>query len=96
MYRNLSAILALVVMLISTTGCALIEPARNVWRENWKAFRPRGLDYRDPTAESDDDWSEVGEIGRGDQPFEKDPVPWLRDALSSPKARSIERNFRVE
>lgn len=47
--------------------------------------------------EEKDPWGFVGKEGRQDLNMEKDPdPPWLRNLLTSEKARAIERNVGIQ
>ena len=87
--------LTMTVALLQLTGCALIELGQTASRTTWRLFKPRPNDRRDITQEEDDPWSGVGEEARGDRPidYENDP---FKKFLMSPKARNIERNFRID
>ena len=87
---------AIVLAVFSTTGCAIMQPIAQATKDSLDVIRPNSIDYRDATEEVDPTWNEVGDIGRGNEPFQQDPVPWLRKLTTSAKRRSIERNFRVE
>ena len=99
--RLVCALLA--VWAFASSGYSLTgSPARTSW------FRPnahRGLEdenllSEDAYLENEDDkdaWGFVGKEGRGELGYEKDPdPPWLRNLLSSDKARAIEKNLGVE
>lgn len=87
--------LTMAVALLQLTGCAIIELGQTASRSTWKLLKPRPNDRRDMTQEADDSWSSVGEEARGDRPvdYENDPI---KNWLMSPKARSIERNLRID
>lgn len=42
-----------------------------------------------------DEWSFVATEARGNQMLEKDPDPWFKRWLMSPKANNIERNLGI-
>lgn len=82
-------------LLTNLAGCGLMQSAQTMTRESMSMMKPKPHDYRDSTDESRDEWTEFGESARAMRPAEKDNDP-LRNWLSTPKARSIERNLGVE
>lgn len=81
----------------AASGCLLFEKVPAMTRESLRALRMRPSDYRDLTEEEDHEWDFVGTEARGNQPRETDPdPPWLRNLLTSEKARAIERNLGVD
>jgi hypothetical protein len=72
------------------TACGCTSPAKM-----WQAMKPG--DYADPTDSPGDPWIEqAGTEARGDRPRESHGEPeWFHDALTSPKARSIEQNVGI-
>ena len=95
MSKSLVRLMVLVGIVCGQSGCALVGPARQFTTESWRIFKPNPRGYRDGTDEVDDQWSIVGIEGRGDRPLEREPDPFKK-WLQSPKARSIERNLRIE
>lgn len=93
--------LALVAcLLVTSPGCGLFQIGQDITKASWRQFRPKTNDYADPindpnSAEYHDEWESVGSEGRGDQAYEKES-DGLTKWISSPKARSIERNLGVE
>lgn len=87
-------------VLCSASGCGLFQMGQDISKASWRQFRPKTRDYADPvndpnSADYHDEWESVGSEGRGDQSFEKES-DGLTKWISSPKARSIERNLGVE
>lgn len=85
--------------LFLTTGCAsMIDSIADANRQTWRALKPKPFDSNwSSGAESEiDQWSFVGEEGRGDRPMERDPDRWWQDLVRSPKHKSIERNLGIE
>ncbi len=80
---------------VFVTGCGLVQTTKEVSHESMKMFRPKPNDYRDPTSETEDVFSELGKSAQSMRPAEKSNDP-LRKILLSPKAQSIERNLGVE
>lgn len=96
MGRDIS-VLTLVLVVMSSSGCALTEPMRPVARYAKNLFTFRGTDYADPTEEEDDIWiTDAAEEARGDRPRERDPDQWWKKYMMSEKARSIERNVGID
>ncbi|RMG37357.1 MAG: hypothetical protein D6725_08995 [Planctomycetota bacterium] len=94
--RRLIAALLVAGSLTAASGCALVEPGKEFFRQSWRIFRPKTSDYRDTTQEEvEDGWSFVGKEARGNQPIEHENDPFKR-YLMSPKARSIERNLGID
>jgi hypothetical protein len=87
---------ALLLLTLSSTGCALMQPLDSATRQTWQMMKPNGTDYRDDSDEEIDDWAFVGEEARGDRPKEEDPDPWWQKWVMSSRARSIERNLGIE
>jgi hypothetical protein len=87
-------VLLLVVLAISQTGCALMEPVQTFSRGIGKTLKPRGTDYSSPGDDVDSQWDFVGVEARGDRPIEIDNDPF-RNGLMSPRARAIERNLGI-
>lgn len=82
---------------VALSGCAAMKSTHELTRQTLRQFSFRPTDYRDTTEEKEDPWSQVGLEGRGNQPRQKEPDPsWLRNLLSSAKARNIERNVGIE
>ena len=76
-------------------GCGLMQSAKSVTRESMKSMKMRPSDYRNPTEEKEDEWTDVGRTASTVRGIEKDQDP-LRKWMLSPKAMSIERNLGVE
>jgi hypothetical protein len=73
-----------------------MEPLRSTGDYAKKTLAPKNHDthWADEPAET---WvEEAGTEARGQRPVEHDPDPWFSKYMMSEKARSIERNFRVE
>ena len=84
-----------VALSVCLPGCGLMQTAKNVTRESMKPMKLRSSDYRNPTDETQDEWTSVGHTANAIRGIEKDNDP-LRKYMLSPKARSIERNFGIE
>ncbi|MCA9041073.1 MAG: hypothetical protein KDA65_12045 [Planctomycetaceae bacterium] len=85
--------------ILSTTllfsGCQTIQTdANKAMMETKRQLRIKPSDYNDGTEDLDEDWSFVGEQGRGDMPKEKES-DGLTNFLESEKARSINRNLGI-
>lgn len=93
-HRTRAIILA--VLCCASTGCHSMMSPRDAWRQTVSSFRPDTRDYADGSTESGSEWDFVGEEGRGDQERERDPDPWFKQNLMSPKAQSIERNLGID
>ena len=76
-------------------GCGLMQSAKSVTRESMKSMKMRPSDYRNPTEEKEDDWTDVGRTASTVRGIEKDEDP-LRKWMLSPKAMSIERSLGIE
>lgn len=77
------------------TGCGIMQAGKDITRAGFRQFSPKTADYADPTeyGESEpDEWEFVGTEGRNGMQREKES-DGLTKWLSSPKARSIERNL---
>ncbi len=86
--RKRLQIAAIVALLC--TGCAQM---RSVWKSSMTNFNPTSGDYADDSYDEVEGWiTDAGTEARADQPrdYENDP---LKNLLTSPKARSIERNL---
>lgn len=96
--RRLVSLVVLSGVPAMLSGCVLVESVQDMGRQTQRVFTFRPADYRDLTEEETDDWTEdVGREGRGNQPMQKTEEPdWMRNLLSSEKARSIERNVGIE
>lgn len=80
-------------LLISSTGCTVMDASRNALSRTTSMFTPSTRAYDDGLDDDGSEWSFVGEEGRADQERETDPDPWFRKHLMSEKARSIEHNL---
>jgi hypothetical protein len=87
------ALLASGIAVCSLSGCLLLEPWGDFWHQTKRNTKPRTDGSRDFTAESQEEWKFVGEVGRRGQPVEKDPDQWYRRYIMSEKARDIEANL---
>mgnify|MGYP003729055845 CR=1 FL=1 len=56
----------------------------------------RQASYRDPTDESEDKWQEFTREAKAAHVAEKDPDPWWKNYVNSPKANSIERTLGID
>lgn len=93
---------ALILMLVSgsltgLTGCtAMVDSARTAQRQLVRQFTPSPIDYRDPTAETVDNWADYTREARAVHTAEKDPDPWYRRWFMSEKARQTERHLGID
>ena len=83
-------------LVVASSGCVLVDSAKDVGRYTKRSFTFRPSDYRDTTEEPQDDWDFVGDEGRGNQPIQHEPEQWWRKWFMSEKARSIEHNLGFE
>ena len=83
-------------VLVSVSGCQLVDAGQEMQRAAWSIFRPKPFDYRDVTEEDDDLWAFVGEEGRADRPVERDPDRFWQEHVISVKARNIERSLGID
>lgn len=93
--RSSMLALWLAVATLSLTGCGIIQAGKDITRAGFRQFSPKTKDYADPTEygqEEPDEWEFVGTEARGGLAREKES-DGLTQWLSSPKARSIERNL---
>ncbi|MEZ6043703.1 MAG: hypothetical protein R3C20_24665 [Planctomycetaceae bacterium] len=72
-------------LLISSTGCLIDRLAQ-----------PAEFDNEDAMDALNEDWDNVGKIGRTGRRIEKDPDPWFKQNWMSDEARSIEHNVGVD
>ena len=97
MNRLLSLLVVLGGLVSCSSGCVLVDSAKEMGRYTKRTFTFRPSDYRDATEEQQDDWeSSVGEEGRGNQPRQRDPDQWFKKWFMSEKARSIEHNVGID
>jgi len=82
-------------LLLTSTGCQTMAPTSPL-RQTLEMFRPASQDYEDGTDEDGSEWHFVGDEGRAGQVRERDPDPWFKENLMSPKARSIEHNLGID
>jgi hypothetical protein len=93
--RLSSAALVWIVAVLPMTGCGIIQAGKDITRAGFRQFTPKTSDYADATdygQEEPDEWEFVGSEGRGGMQREKES-DGLTKWISSPKARSIERNL---
>lgn len=83
-------------LLVSSTGCTVLDIGRDAAVRTTRMFRPNPRDMDDSSDDDEAQWDFVGKEGRGDQAREVDPDPWFKKYIQSPKARSIERNLGVD
>lgn len=83
-------------LVCTSTGCQSMTSPTAAWRQTVSMFRPDTRDYDDGTTDDGSDWDFVGDEGRAGQQRERDPDPWFKQNLMSPKARSIERNLGID
>ncbi len=90
-------LLMVATTLTTGTGCqSMIDATRTSTRQVMRQFRPSPHDYRDPTAETQDQWADFTREARAAHPAEKDPDPWYRKLFMSEKARQTERHLGVD
>ena len=94
--NRLSLLIVLGGLVACSSGCVVIDSAKDMGRYTKQMFTFRPSDYRDATDEPQDDWEFVGDEGRGNQPVQRDPDQWWRKWFMTEKARSIERNLGFE
>ena len=78
-----------------SSGCAIAEFGQMVTDSTVKLFKPTHRDYTDETDQKIDEWSTVGDEGRGERPKDHESDALTR-YMSSPKAQGIERNLGVD
>jgi hypothetical protein len=78
------------------SGCAMVEHPGSAMRRMTRMFTPNPHDGDSQVATDTGEWDFVGEEGRGEQDRERDPDPWFKRYLMSPKANSIERNLGID
>jgi hypothetical protein len=88
-------LLTLLVLTLFVPGCGLIRAGKDMTAATAKLVTPRPNDYRDSTGEIDEEWASVGNTANSIRGLEQDKDP-LRKWLTTPKARSIERNLGIE
>ena len=96
--RCIAVVLMLAVATGSLAGCGIMQAGKQITQASFRQFSPKTSDYADPTndgSDSADEWDFVGSEGRGDLPRDKES-DGLTKWISSPKARSIERNLGVD
>ena len=54
------ACLCAVMIGLCLPGCGLMQSAKSVSRESMKSMKMRPSDYRNPTEEKEDEWTDVG------------------------------------
>ena len=83
----------LYALILSTSGCSLVESPRSAMRRMTRMYSPNPDDWADGSEEESTEWDFVGDEGRADTKREKDPDQWYKKYLMSEKANSIERNL---
>lgn len=84
------------LLILSLTGCAMVEHPGTAMRRMKRMFTPNPTDWDSEASEDSGEWDFVGEEGRGDRQRERDPDPWFKRYLMSEKANSIERNLGID
>ena len=84
------------VMTVVISGCALVESPSAAMRRMKRTFTPNPHDPDIEASQDKGEWDFVGDEGRGDQTRERDPDPWFKKYLMSPKANAIERNLGID
>ncbi len=98
MLKISTVMLLLTALLTALPGCAAMTTMKSAASTTMASFRPGTSGYHDPTTDSSDPWvQQVGDTARGHQTKDKDSdPPWLRNMLTSQKARDIESNLGIE
>lgn len=94
--RHSQRFLCLILLLLTTAGCNLVESPKSASRRFTRMFTPNSRDWTDPAHEDHGEWDFVGDEGRAEFEREQDPDPWYGKHLMSDKARSIERNLGID
>lgn len=84
------------VLLLSSTGCMMMQSGKDAMTQSMRMFRPKPFDEVPDHNPEDDEWDFVGNEGRGDQPRERETDRWWHNLVMSPEARSIERNLGID
>lgn len=84
------------LLLVSMTGCALVESPATAMRRTKRMFTPNPTDWDSSAAEDQGEWDWVGDEARGQSEKEKDPDPWFKKFFMSDRANAIERNLGIE
>ncbi len=90
--RRLSCLL-LFGFLVSSPGCALMEPMHSVSNHMFGMFKPNPRGYRDYTEDYVDEFATVGQEARGDVALQKDDEDIYNRIFKSSKHRAIEQNL---
>ena len=85
-----------VLLLVSLTGCALVESPVVAGRRMKRMFTPNPTDWDKGADEDHGEWDFVGDEGRGEYEREKDPDRWFKKFLMSDRANAIERNMGID
>lgn len=88
--------LIVAVFCFTSTGCSVFNASQQAWTKTARMVRPRPFDGPGEPNAPDDEWSFVGDEGRGDQERESDPDPWWQNWVMSDQARAIERNLGID
>jgi len=96
MVRQVLTGLVVAGVVVSLSGCALVEPTRMMSRQVLRQFTPRADDRRDPTESVEDHWERETREAQAIHPADRDPDPWYRKSVMSEKARQIERHLNLE
>lgn len=96
MIRFRLTLMGLCLLIVFSSGCAMIEHPSSAMRRMTRMFTPNPNDFNDDSDEDTGEWDFVGDEGRGDQTRERDPDPWFKKYLMSEKANSIERNLGID
>ena len=96
MIRTRLSLTVLCLLLITVSGCGLVEHPKSAMRRMTRMFTPNPDDWDTGVEKDEEEWDFVGEDGRGDQTRERDPDQWFKKHLMSEKANSIERNLGID
>jgi hypothetical protein len=83
-------------LILTSTGCQTLTSPKAAWLQTVSMFRPDTRDYDNGIEDDGSEWEFVGDEGRAGQARERDPDPWFKQNLMSPKARSIEHNLGID
>lgn len=94
--RHVIQISIVTVLLISSTGCMVMDASKAAYKTTARMFSPSTRSYDDGLDDNGSEWNFVGDEGRAEQERERDPDPWFKKHLMSEKARSIEHNVGID
>ncbi len=97
MIRSRWFLMALILLMCASMGCAMVERPKSAMRRATRMFTPKPENEGEEDADSDEgEWDFVGDQGRNGQERERDPDRWFKDWVMSDKANSIERNLGID